>query len=114
VDVRDVGLDRFGRPSGFYDRQLTTLTDLIRLQGAAMDVETGKVVGEIPGLNEILRFLRTTQPKDRTTIIHGDYKIDNLVFHPTKPEVIGILEQVPTSRRICAKMRKQRMIADRF
>lgn len=33
-----------------------------------------------------------TQPKDRVTLIHGDYKIDNLVYHKTEPRVIGILE----------------------
>jgi aminoglycoside phosphotransferase (APT) family kinase protein len=32
------------------------------------------------------------QPKDRGTLVHGDYKIDNVVFHKTEPRVIGVLE----------------------
>jgi aminoglycoside phosphotransferase (APT) family kinase protein len=34
----------------------------------------------------------TTQPKDRSSLVHGDYKIDNVVFHKSEPRVIGILD----------------------
>ena len=61
-----------------------------------MDVETKEAVGEMPHVEEILEFFKNKayQPKDRGTIIHGDWKIDNLVFHKTEPRVIGILEYV--------------------
>ena len=63
-------------------------------QAQVKDVETKKAVGELPHVSEVLNFFaqKSTQPKDRGTLVHGDYKIDNLVFHKTEPKVIGILD----------------------
>ncbi|PGH26445.1 hypothetical protein AJ80_01943 [Polytolypa hystricis UAMH7299] len=94
IDPASVGLSTFGRPSGFYNRQIATFTTLGKTQSEAVDVETGEKVGAIPRMNELTSFFRdtTNQPKDRGVPIHGDYKIDNLVFHKTEPRVIGILD----------------------
>lgn len=64
-----------------------------------MDVDTRASVGAIPKMDEMLDFFNDArmQPWDRGTIIHGDYKIDNLVYHETQPKVIGILEYVSVS-----------------
>lgn len=90
----DVNLDGYGRPSGFYNRQIRTFTALGEAQSATKDVESGKTVGPVPRMKEILDFFSDpkTQPKDRSVPIHGDYKIDNLIYHKTEPRVIGILE----------------------
>lgn len=89
-----VGLSDYGRPAGFYDRQLKTLGTISDSQAKAIDIETNKIVGEIPHFDDMVAFFRNprTQPKDRATLIHGDYKIDNLVYHKREPRVIGILE----------------------
>lgn len=94
VDIKKVGLSDFGRHGNFYDRQLKTFGTLQKAQAEAVDVDTKKPVGEIPYFNEMVAFFKqkSTQPKDRVTLIHGDYKIDNLVFHKTEPRVIGILD----------------------
>jgi len=94
VDFSKVGLAGFGRHGGFYDRQLKTFGSLSKTQAAVEDVDTHKPVGDIPHFNDMVAFFKqkSTQPKDRTTLIHGDYKIDNLVFHKTEPRVIGILD----------------------
>ena len=51
-------------------------------------------MGAIPHFSALTSFFsdRATQPTDRTALIHGDYKIDNLIFHPTAPRVIAILD----------------------
>jgi acyl-CoA dehydrogenase len=89
-----VGLERFGKPSGFYNRQIQTWKTICKSQAEATDAETGVPVGKLPHFDEQVRFFMDAklQPRDRGTLIHGDYKIDNLVFHKTEPRVIGILE----------------------
>ncbi|KAK4619862.1 Acyl-CoA dehydrogenase family member 11 [Fulvia fulva] len=94
VNVKDVGLEKFGKPNGFYKRQLRTFSSLGQDQGSAKDKETGEEVGQLPHFNEFLEFFgqEQSQPYDRGVLFHGDYKIDNLVFHKTEPRVIGILD----------------------
>lgn len=89
-----VGLSNFGKPSNFYDRQIKTFSSLSPNQAETVDVETKKPVGPIPHFDDMVAFFRDKdrQPRDRSTLIHGDYKIDNLVFHKTEPRVIGILD----------------------
>lgn len=88
------GLSDFGKASGFYARQIKTLTTISASQAQAVDKETGRPVGKIPHFDDMVTFFQDsrTQPVDRSCVIHGDYKIDNLVYHKTKPRVIGILE----------------------
>ncbi|KAF3358246.1 hypothetical protein VdG1_03023 [Verticillium dahliae VDG1] len=63
-------------------------------KAGAVDVETGEPVGDLPHFRDMIDFFRDArrQPRDRGTLIHGDYKIDNIVFHKTEPRVIGILD----------------------
>lgn len=94
INPKDVGLESYGKPSGFYDRQIKTFATISKAQGETKDVDTKEEVGQMPHIEEMLDFFRDkkTQPKDRGHPVHGDYKIDNLVFHKTEPRVIGILE----------------------
>lgn len=94
LNPKSIGLETYGKPTGFYNRQIKTFTTLGEAQSKTKDIETGKQVGEVPKMKDIVSFFGDTrsQPKDRGVPIHGDYKIDNLVYHKTEPRVIGILE----------------------
>ena len=94
VDFKAIGLSSFGKHAGFFDRQISTFKTISHAQASAVDVETHKPVGQIPHFEEMVSFFSDpkTQPRDRGTIVHGDYKIDNMVFHKTEPRVIGILD----------------------
>lgn len=94
IDPKSVGLERFGRHSGFYDRQIATFRTISKNQAKAVDVDTKVPVGDLPHFDDMVGFFanKKLQPKDRGTFVHGDYKIDNMVFHKTEPRVIGILD----------------------
>ena len=98
VDATAAGLASFGGASGlkggFYSRQVRTWRTICKAQADARDVETGERVGQLPHFDELVEFFadESKQPRDRVTVVHGDYKIDNIVFHKSEPRVIGILE----------------------
>jgi len=94
VDYSKVGMDSFGKHYGFYDRQIKTFGTVSKAQAEALDQDTKEPVGDIPHFQDMVDFFadKSQQPKDRSSLIHGDYKIDNLVFHKTEPRVIGILD----------------------
>ncbi|KAJ6446182.1 acyl-CoA dehydrogenase family member 11 [Purpureocillium lavendulum] len=94
VDYRAVGLEKFGKPAGFYNRQTQTWGTISAHQEVVRDVDTDEQVGRMPHFEDLIGFFMNEklQPKDRATLVHGDYKIDNLVFHKTEPRVIGILD----------------------
>ncbi|CAF9910258.1 MAG: hypothetical protein GOMPHAMPRED_007022 [Gomphillus americanus] len=94
VNPHAVGLDDYGKPSGFYNRQIKTLGTISIAQSQARDIETNQLVGNIPHFENVVEFFsnQALQPQDRSTLVHGDYKIDNVVFHKTEPRVIGILD----------------------
>ncbi|KAK4674232.1 hypothetical protein QC763_118610 [Podospora pseudopauciseta] len=94
IDPKSVGLESFGRHDGFYNRQIATWKQICGAQAAVEDVDTKEQVGQLPFFEELMAFFSDgkAQPADKGTLIHGDFKIDNLVFHKTEPRVIGILD----------------------
>lgn len=72
--------------AGYFQRQAKTLTGMEKLQA--------KTVEPVPNFEELITWLLNRAPSDPTklTLIHGDCKIDNFMFHPTEPRIIAILD----------------------
>jgi aminoglycoside phosphotransferase (APT) family kinase protein len=82
-DVAAVGLADFGKPGNYFGRQVD------RWSKQYVASETRK----IPAMDALMDFLPRTLPEDdATTVVHGDYRLDNMILHPTEDRVIAVLD----------------------
>ncbi|KIJ24019.1 hypothetical protein M422DRAFT_39324 [Sphaerobolus stellatus SS14] len=91
----ELGLLDFGPNTPYFPRQIKSLSRVSKAQAAAVDVDTKEPVGPVPDFDKMVAWYRNNLPDERKTglrIVHGDYKLDNMVFHRTEPRVIGILD----------------------
>ena len=83
VDYRDAGLADFGRPGNYLARQIDRWMKQYRASETERMIEMDRLIEWLPG---------AIPPGDETSIVHGDYRLDNLVFHPTEPRILAILD----------------------
>lgn len=79
-------LQALASKSSYFQRQIKTLFRVAELQTETVD--------PIPDIENLSRFTLDHAPADPDdlTLIHGDCKIDNFIFHPTEPKVIAVLD----------------------
>ncbi|HVI33171.1 phosphotransferase family protein [Phenylobacterium sp.] len=83
VDFQAVGLGDFGRPGNYFERQVARWTRQYR--DAATET--------IPAMDALIEELPARIPKDQSvSIAHGDYRLENVMFHPTEPRIIAVLD----------------------
>jgi len=84
VDVDAVGLTDYGRPGNYFERQLNRWSKQYR----ASETEN------IDAMNTLMVWLPANMPENDGTVslVHGDYRLDNMMFHPTEPRVIALLD----------------------
>ena len=83
TDVAAAGLSEYGRPGNYFERQVARWTKQYR----ASETERMDVVERL-----IDYLARTVPAQTRTSVVHGDYRIDNMIFHKTEPRVIAVLD----------------------
>lgn len=84
VDPKSVGLEDFGRPGNYFERQLSRWTKQYRASETEHSV----------AMEALIEWLPANMPADdgQVSLVHGDYRLDNLMFHPTEPRIIGVLD----------------------
>lgn len=84
VDPAAVGLADYGKPGGYFERQLKRWGEQYRAS------ETRPIAA----MDELIARLPARCPADdgSVALAHGDFRIDNLMFHPTEPRVIAIVD----------------------
>ncbi len=83
LDYKKVGLQGFGQPNDYMARQIHRWSKIY------VASETNK----IPRMDELNEWLpRHIPPSDETCIIHGDYRLDNMILHPTEQRVLAVLD----------------------
>jgi aminoglycoside phosphotransferase (APT) family kinase protein len=81
------GLDNYGRPGNYFERQI----------GRWSKQYLASVTQTIPEMDQLMAWLPANMPasaKDerKVSIVHGDFRLDNLMFHPTEPRVVALLD----------------------
>jgi aminoglycoside phosphotransferase (APT) family kinase protein len=83
VDVENAGLSDYGKPGNYFGRQVDRWTKQYRLS----ETET------MPEMEKLIEFLPATLPEQtRTSVVHGDYRIDNMIFTANEPKVLAVLD----------------------
>ena len=84
VDYTALGLGDFGKPGNYFARQIGRWSK----QYKASETE------HIDAMDRLIEWLPEHIPADdgTTAIVHGDYRLDNLIFHPTEPRILAILD----------------------
>ncbi|MEM8606389.1 MAG: phosphotransferase [Myxococcota bacterium] len=83
VNLGSVGLDGYGRHGGYVERQVKRWTKQYVASQTA----------DVASMNRLIEWLSANVPSDgQTTLVHGDYRLDNMIFHPNEPRALAVID----------------------
>ncbi len=83
IDVEAAGLSDYGKPGNYFGRQVDRWTKQYRASQTETMSEMERLIDWLP---------KTLPNQTRTSIVHGDYRIDNMIFAASEPKVIAVLD----------------------
>lgn len=84
IDPKQYGLSDYGKPGNYFARQIARWTGQYR----ASELQP------IEAMDQLITWLDANQPADdgKAGLVHGDYRLDNMIFHPSEPNIIAVLD----------------------
>jgi aminoglycoside phosphotransferase (APT) family kinase protein len=83
VDVERAGLADYGKAGNYFARQIGRWSKQYQASETAAIEPMNRLIDWLP---------QHIPPGDETTVVHGDYRMDNLIFHPSEPRIVAILD----------------------
>jgi aminoglycoside phosphotransferase (APT) family kinase protein len=83
LDAEKLGLSNFGRPGNYIARQVARWTKQYRASETEWIEAMDRLIAWLP---------EHLPPETRTSIVHGDFRLDNLILHPERPEILAVLD----------------------
>lgn len=83
IEPAAVGLADYGKPGNYFARQISRWSRQCIESTLPMNEAMRRLIDWLP---------EHIPPGEETTLVHGDFRLDNLVFHPTQPKVLGVLD----------------------
>jgi aminoglycoside phosphotransferase (APT) family kinase protein len=83
INYQEVGLESFGKPGNYIARQVDRWSKQYRASETQKIEAMDKLIDWLPG---------NIPPGDETVVVHGDYRLDNTIFHPTEPRILAVLD----------------------
>jgi aminoglycoside phosphotransferase (APT) family kinase protein len=83
TDYEAIGLSDYGKPGNYMARQVARWTKQYRASETQRIEEMEKLMEWLPG---------AIPEQERTSIVHGDFRLDNVIFHPTEPRISAVLD----------------------
>jgi aminoglycoside phosphotransferase (APT) family kinase protein len=84
LDPDAIGLSDYGRAGNYFERQIGRWSKQYLADGLA---------GRDPDMDAVVAWLPTAIPHgDETSLVHGDFRCDNMIFHPAEPRVLAVLD----------------------
>ena len=83
IDYRAVGLEDFGKPGNYIERQVARWSKQYRASETERVEAMDKLIDWLP---------QNIPPETGTSVVHGDFRLDNAIFHPAEPKILAVLD----------------------